>query len=193
MRELLHNLARLPAPTVHGKDYRRLPGVVLPPFPPGAVKKISNPLLVLSLALAILAWTTPSGLVAQPAQEPTDTLTTYQLGHGWFTRDKSYHLTVSAVGAAVIYGAGREIGLGRWPSAIGSSLVMTTLGILREVYADDEPNRLSRKAFSRKDMAWNGAGIVLGISLTDLLGRRRWSQPRHHTNAPVDPPPIGQR
>jgi uncharacterized protein YfiM (DUF2279 family) len=87
----------------------------------------------------------------------------YDFRQSWLSRDKAYHLAGSAIGAAGLYALGRELGLGRLPSALGASLVVGTIGVLRETYDADDPRLLNRNAFSRKDMAWNFAGIAIGI------------------------------
>jgi uncharacterized protein YfiM (DUF2279 family) len=150
------------------------------------------------LRLALLAWL---GLVAVPGRPAhaeaiheaalrgtaggaaaPDTVpgpTAYQLRHSWFSRDKAYHFLVSGAGAAAVYGAGRELGLSRRGAALGATLVVGAAGILREALAvDDETRLLSAELFSRRDMVWNAAGIVVGITVTDALLRERWRRSR---------------
>lgn len=130
--------------------------------------------LIIATWLALLA---AGPTVPTADAQTTDQLTPYQSGHGWFTRDKAYHFTLSAVGSAAAYAAGRELGLGRWPAVALSVVITGTAGFLRETFSSDDPNLLTRSHFSRRDMLWNGAGIVVGISLTELLAHHRWRDP----------------
>lgn len=108
-----------------------------------------------------------------PAQDTAESVTPYEQGVGWFSQDKRYHFVLSAAGAGGLYAAGRAVGLGRWPSAVGAAFIMGTVGVLREVYDGDDPNLVTRGKFSRKDMVWNGAGIVVGISVSEIVRRIR--------------------
>ncbi len=113
---------------------------------------------------------------AQSAEE-VDTRSVYERRQAWFSRDKAFHFTLSAAGAATLYVLGRELGLDRWPAAIGATVVVGTAGFLREALAvHDSDGLFTREHFSRRDMAWNGAGIVVGITVSDRLLRRRWER-----------------
>lgn len=128
-------------------------------------------LLLASLALApgrAAASTTSATL-------PADTLTRYERQQSWFSRDKAYHFGISAAGSAGVYALAREMGLGRWPAALASAVVVGGVGVLREVVSPRPGDRLTRQFFSRRDLVWDGAGIVVGITLTDLLLRARWT------------------
>lgn len=95
-------------------------------------------------------------------------------GTGWFSADKLCHFGVSAVGAAGLYGIGRVAGLSGWQSAAASAVIMGSLGIWREIGTTDPADPLTRQNLSRKDLLWDGLGIVVGISTGRLVeGLRR--------------------
>ena len=102
----------------------------------------------------------------------SDTLSAYDRRQAWFSRDKAYHFTISAVGAGGVYGLGREVGLNRWQSAALSAVLVGTVGVLREVVLVSDDNYLSRRFLSRRDLVWNTVGISVGISVADLWARR---------------------
>src|SRR5688572_29718248 len=78
---------------------------------------------------------------AQGAEE-VDTRTVYERRQAWFSRDKAFHFTLSAAGAATLYVLGRELGLDRWPSAIGATVVVGTAGFLREALAVNNADKV---------------------------------------------------
>jgi uncharacterized protein YfiM (DUF2279 family) len=123
----------------------------------------------------VLACAFPSNAFAQKAYG----IDRYEFRHGWFSRDKAYHLGVSAIGSAALYGLSRELGASRWGAVVFSAGAMTTLGLFRELYDEDSHRLLTRREFSRKDVVWNSVGITFGISVTDLTmeRRRRGRQP----------------
>ena len=128
--------------------------------------------LFVAAVVGLILCVSPPAAAADPGP---DQLTPYQSGHGWFTRDKAYHFAISAVGSAAVYAAARELGLGRWPSVAISAVVTGTAGFLRETLDGDDPESLLTRAhFSRRDMVWNGAGIAVGISLTEVFAGTRW-------------------
>ena len=128
----------------------------------------SRTLRAMMLALATLL--APAGASAQG-----DAPSAYQTRQSWFSRDKGLHFGVSAVGAAGTYVLARQLRLSRWQSAASATLFMGTVGVLREVVdPEDRTNYLSRRLLSHKDLVWDAAGIVVGISIPDLLmGSRR--------------------
>ncbi|MEX2584609.1 MAG: hypothetical protein WD766_15175 [Gemmatimonadota bacterium] len=128
------------------------------------------PILGAIACVLILFFVAPPPLAAQDAD---DTLTPYELRVGWLSRDKAYHFGLSAAGAGGLYALGREVGLGRWSSAVGAGLVMGTIGVLRELHDADDPHLLTTGKFSRRDMVWNGLGIVVGVSVSDIVRRLR--------------------
>lgn len=97
----------------------------------------------------------------------------YEMQHSWFSRDKLYHFTISAVGAGGLYAGGRIAGLKRWQAVLVSAGVMGAVGVLREIAQPDPDDLLTRRKLSRKDLWWDAAGIVVGISVTDAVFRRR--------------------
>lgn len=110
----------------------------------------------------------------------------YRDPNSWFSRDKFYHFTISAAGSGGVYSLGREMGLGRWQSAAAGIVIMGTAGVLREIGTTDRTNLLTRTRISRKDLVWDGIGIAVGVSLTDLYYRHRRPQR-------PSPPPQGSR
>jgi len=152
-----------------------------------AVRGILRSFWLIGLA-ATLATPNPAfGLSAA-----SDTLSAYQQQIGWTSRDKGYHFALSALGAAGVYSAVRALGFGRAGSAIASVTVVGTAGILREVLAVGDPDRLfTSDFFSRRDMVWNGVGIAVGVTTADLFHRRR--SRNGDPPAPALPPPPKQR
>lgn len=129
-------------------------------------------LLVLLLAVPAKA---EGQIMPRPFQPSAavDDSSAYAQRRGWFSRDKGLHFGISAVGAGGIYALSRQLGMGRWTSAAASALVVGTVGVLREVLdVDDQENYLSKRFLSRRDLAWDAAGIVVGISATDFLFQR---------------------
>jgi uncharacterized protein YfiM (DUF2279 family) len=122
------------------------------------------------------------------AQEgPEAPLSLYEQRRGWLSQDKAYHFAVSAAGSAGVYAIAREAGMSRRQGAITATLLMGAAGFFREALDFDDPNRLiSAREFSRKDMVWNSAGIIVGITVSDRLLRHRW-------NGRDDEPPVTPR
>lgn len=146
-----------------------------PPYPP---RRRALAAALAALLLAVILAAAPAG-----AQSSDAVLDAYTMRQGWFTRDKAYHFGASALGAAALYVAGRELGLGRWGAVGVSASLMATAGLIWELNDEDDPRMLSATRFSRKDMAWNGIGIVVGIGVPDL------ALPRWRRNGP--PPTTG--
>lgn len=93
----------------------------------------------------------------------------YENGRSWFSRDKAYHFSVSAVGAGGVYAIGRGLGLSRVQSALASAVILGTAGIWREIGTTDRTDLITRRHISEKDLVWDGIGIAVGISVSDLL------------------------
>lgn len=127
--------------------------------------RVRGALLSLALLLA------PAAAAAQGEGEPAPQAPSpYQTRQSWFSRDKGLHFGVSAVGAAGTYVLSRHLRLNRWQSAATATLFMGTVGLLREVVdPEDRANYLSRRLLSHKDLVWDAAGIVVGITIPDLL------------------------
>lgn len=131
------------------------------------------------LVLVLLSSTSVAGQTrSQPprlsmAEQDTSA---YAQRQSWFSRDKGLHFGISAVGAGGVYGVSRELGLSRWASAAASVFVMGTIGMAREVVDPHDSNYLTRRFLSRRDLVWDAAGIVVGISVTDLLFSPRWDR-----------------
>jgi hypothetical protein len=135
-----------------------------------------------ALALLLVGWALHAAPLAalQRVPDPVAPLDPFcPRGPGWFSRDKACHFVVSGVGAGGLYALGRYLGAPPLPAAIGAALVMGSVGLLRETVAAHDPDQLlTRQNFSRRDMVWNGAGIVVGLAVTDLwLSRRRRAEP----------------
>lgn len=122
----------------------------------------------LALALFVLA----GSAVPAVAQSAGSTPSAYDLRQGWFSRDKAYHLSLSAAGAAGSYAVARHFGLERWQAAVVSVVATGTMGLLRETWDTGQPGvQFTRRFFSRRDMMWNGIGIAVGIPIGELLSR----------------------
>jgi uncharacterized protein YfiM (DUF2279 family) len=120
------------------------------------------------LLLYALLGTTALG--AQGARTPSH----YGVGETWTSRDKLYHLGISAAGAGAGYGIARALKMGRWPAVALSAGTTGALGLVREL--QDAQRR--DKYFSEKDLLWDAAGITIGISLPDhFFFRRRGKEP----------------
>lgn len=128
-----------------------------------------------ALALVLLVAALHPGPAAAASTLAADTLSRYEMRQAWLSRDKAYHFAISAAGSAGVYALARELGLGRRAAAVTSVLVVGAVGVMREVVGPDPDNRLTRRFFSRRDLVWDGAGIVVGISLTELLFGARWN------------------
>jgi uncharacterized protein YfiM (DUF2279 family) len=121
------------------------------------------PLLLLAALLA-------PGAVA--AQEKTPGA--YGVEQTWTSRDKLYHLGVSAAGAGASYAVARRLKMSRGSAVAFSAGVMGAVGLVREL--QDAQRR--DKYFSEKDLLWDGAGITIGIWVPDrFLFRRKGNQP----------------
>lgn len=127
-------------------------------------------IVLLGLLALIALGATRTSVQAQA----TDGETAYQLRQGWFSRDKAYHVSISAAGAAGTYLVSRELGLGKWQATLVSIVATGTVGLLRETWDMEQPGiDLTRRFFSRRDMVWNGIGIAIGIPIGDLIAGSR--------------------
>jgi len=145
-------------------------------------------LLTVALAAA-LCGPTMSAASTVPRAVPTEMsrdTSRYRDQNSWVSYDKQLHFAISAAGSSIVYGAARELGLGRWSAAGASAFLMGTAGVLREIANRDRSNLLSRDHISRKDLVWDGVGIVVGISATELVLGSRWRGRR----AAASPHPV---
>jgi hypothetical protein len=86
--------------------------------------------------------------------------------------DAVCHFVISGAGSAGFYALGRKAGVPRVPAMLGSAFLMGTLGYLHETGVLYGPNSRQVRV-SHRDLAWNGAGIVVGVTAADLWLTRR--------------------
>lgn len=80
-------------------------------------------------------------------------------GDRWLAEDKARHLTMSFAVVQMGYGAAR-VGLDRKPAAAAATALSALLGIGKEIV-----DRRAGGPFSVRDLAWDAAGIALGLLL----------------------------
>jgi uncharacterized protein YfiM (DUF2279 family) len=119
----------------------------------------------LALFVLLAALLAPRALAALGEQVPG----AYGVEQTWTSRDKLYHLGISAAGAGVGYSIARGLKMKRWPAVALSAGVMGAVGLVREL--QDAQRR--DKYFSEKDLLWDGAGITIGIWVPDRFFFRR--------------------
>lgn len=126
----------------------------------------------IALLLLVLGSVPPEAGEAQRAINRR-AATLCERGTSWFSRDKGCHFVISAVGASGMYTVARQVGIRALPAAAGAAAVMGAIGFTREVLQPRNPDNLvTRRFLSRRDLAWNTAGIALGILLTAAWHRR---------------------
>jgi putative lipoprotein len=89
----------------------------------------------------------------------------------WWGPDKGLHFGVSAGLAAGGYGLSALVLDEPWQRAVAGGATALTLGVSKEIY-----DATGRGDPSGRDLAWNFAGVAVGVSLAlsvDLLVRHR--------------------
>jgi uncharacterized protein YfiM (DUF2279 family) len=78
----------------------------------------------------------------------------------WFAEDKLRHFFISLAATNMSYGGARLASLERRPALITAGAVAGAAGLLKELR-----DRRRGGSFSLKDLAWDAAGIALGMAV----------------------------
>lgn len=81
----------------------------------------------------------------------------------WIAEDKLQHFAASFAATSMAYGGARSL-LDPAPARIAAGSVALTLGVLKEI-----ADRRGGGPFSLKDLAWDAAGIALGLTLAHSI------------------------
>lgn len=76
----------------------------------------------------------------------------------WFGEDKAKHLVMSFFTVAVTHAFGRAAGLDAGSATVVGAATGIAAGLGKELY-----DRRDHGLFSRRDLVWDAAGIVLGV------------------------------
>ena len=101
----------------------------------------------MNVCLVLLAWTVGCPAPASGAPDR------------WLAEDKAQHFTVSIVATTLGYGTAR-LALDRRGAAVAAGAAALAAGIAKEV-ADVRGGG----PFSLRDLAWDAAGVALGLTL----------------------------
>lgn len=85
---------------------------------------------------------------------------------GWFGADKMKHFFMSVFIQSVAYSSVRAVGASHDGALVSATAVTVGFGLGREIY----DGRVKR-AFSYKDLVWDGAGLAAGIALVNNARR----------------------
>ena len=85
---------------------------------------------------------------------------------GWFGTDKMKHFFMSAFIQSLAYSSARAVGASHDGAFVSATAATVGFGVGREVY----DGRVKR-AFSYKDLVWDGAGLAAGIVLVNNARR----------------------
>lgn len=156
-------------------DFRVLLLLALPVSPSGwsAVSGSPGPRLgtppawpALSI-VAARAWAGGQDLAARESagrevaiQEAMFQDTTEQALDAWFGEDKLRHFFLSFAATSLAYGAVRSTGAGHTASAIAAGAGAAAAGVWKEFH-----DRGRGRPFSRRDLVWDGLGILAGLVL----------------------------
>jgi putative lipoprotein len=81
---------------------------------------------------------------------------------GWFGADKLKHFFMSAFIQSMAYSSARAAGASHDGAFVSATAATVGFGIGREIY-----DGRVKKAFSYKDLVWDGAGLAAGIALVN--------------------------
>jgi hypothetical protein len=112
------------------------------------MKPGSSKFLLLSLLLF---------LPSRPSLGPLHDLNTVaaglcERGQDWFSRDKGCHFVVSATGSSGFLTLGRQAGVRPWPAMAVAAGVMGGIGVIREIVYLRDPNLVTHRFLSRRDL-----------------------------------------
>ncbi len=85
---------------------------------------------------------------------------------GWFGADKMKHFFMSAFIQSMAYSSARAAGASHDGAFVSATAATVGFGIGREIY----DGRVKR-AFSYKDLVWDGAGLAAGMVLVNNARR----------------------
>ena len=85
---------------------------------------------------------------------------------GWFGADKMKHFFMSAFIQSIAYSSARAAGASHDGAFVSATAATVGFGIGREVY-----DGRVKKAFSYKDLVWDGAGLAAGMALVNKAQR----------------------
>ncbi|HEX6938468.1 MAG TPA: hypothetical protein VF158_03590 [Longimicrobiales bacterium] len=78
----------------------------------------------------------------------------------WFAEDKLRHFFLSFAATSVAYGAARTAGLDHGPAEVAAGVGAAAAGVWKEFH-----DRSLGRPFSRKDLVWDGLGILAAVVL----------------------------
>ena len=85
---------------------------------------------------------------------------------GWFGADKMKHFFMSAFIQSMAYGSARAAGASHDGAFVSATAATVGFGIGRAIY-----DGRVKKAFSYKDLVWDGAGLAAGMALVNKAQR----------------------
>lgn len=85
---------------------------------------------------------------------------------GWFGADKMKHFFMSAFIQSMAYSSARAVGASHDGAFVSATAATVGFGVGREIY----DGRVKR-AFSYKDLVWDGAGLAAGMVLVNNARR----------------------
>ncbi len=98
-----------------------------------------------------------AAFASAPPRVPADT-TPYP--DDWFAEDKLRHFFLSFAATSLAYGAVRTAGLGHGPAEVVAGAGAAAAGVWKEFH-----DRGIGRPFSRRDLVWDGLGILAGLVL----------------------------
>jgi putative lipoprotein len=84
----------------------------------------------------------------------------------WFGADKMKHFFMSAFIQSMAYSSARAAGASHDGAFVSATAATVGFGIGREIY-----DGRVKKAFSYKDLVWDGAGLAAGVVLVNKAQR----------------------
>lgn len=79
---------------------------------------------------------------------------------GWFGADKMKHFFMSAFIQSLAYSSARAVGASHDGAFVSATAATVGFGLGREIY-----DGKVKRAFSYKDLVWDGAGLAAGMAL----------------------------
>lgn len=85
---------------------------------------------------------------------------------GWFGVDKMKHFFMSAFIQSLTYSSARAVGASHDGAYVSATAATVGFGLGREIY-----DGKVKRAFSYKDLVWDGAGLAAGMALVNNARR----------------------